>query len=965
MVRDFLSESRMRSAMGFLGIVGLVAAVGCDDNRTGTVGAVRLERGAHPLAQARYDIGLLAPDLRLENMSLVFKLSADQMRDRDALLADQLNPSSPSYHQWLTPEDYAARFGARPADIARATAWLQAHRLNVHSTSRLGARVTFSGTVADIQTAFHAEMHQYRVNNETHYAMATAPMIPAELADIVLALHNSHDFYPRPAIRSLPDYKNGATLGLAPADWAAVYDVAKLYSPGIGGKLLTGAGVTIAVVGVAQVGQGDINAFRTRFGLPASTVTMTLVPNTGAASASTGAGIEAYLDLEWSGGIAKNANIHYVFTGAADGNVDDATFYAIENNLAPIISESFGGCELGLPASDADVLQTLGAAANLLGITFLASSGDSGAAGCEPQNGPGLYVELPAALPGTTAVGGSEFPAGSITYNASGNATGYSNQEKVWNESATETAPGAGGGGISSVFSRPSYQSSVPTCTIVGTLPVQENPATMREVPDIALSAASGSNPYFIECTLNSTLTDCTASGIFPVVIPVGGTSAGTPSFAGVIALLNEAVGGRVGNINPLLYQLAASSPTAFHDLTSGSNEIQCKATEIGCSGLGVYGYAAAAGYDCATGLGSIDAYNLVAAWVALAPTASTIAAAPTTTSEGANVTLTANVTVANPNTSVLGGTVTFVFQSYLASGVPDLSWTLGTAPISGATTSTGTAALVTVIPPGLVNPAAQYVDVVAQYGGDTHHLASTSTLVRENFSPMTFCISPGSAAVGPDGGIQYSALGGVAPVMWVIDSDTTCDTNNNCSNIDQDSGVFNAGPQAGYVVVAGLDQEGAEGLSQVTVGSPTTQPPWGSTGPTPGVCPSSPDAGGSSDAGSTSDAGGFPDAGGTTDAGSTPDAGGSGNDAGAATDAGANLDAGTPADAGASTDAGTQPDAGSTSPSDSGTGSQPDAGSGGGSSGCGCTADPSGATAFAGLLTIGLRAARRRKQRR
>ena len=150
-------------------------------------GVVKLERGAHSLALSKYDVGPLDPNKRIENLSIVFKLSPAQQLDHDALLAAQLDPASPSYHEWLTPESYAARFGARPADIARTTDWLAARGLAVTRTSRLGARVSFGGTVGQLQDAFQAPMRSYTIGTETHYAMATAPSIPAALSDVVLA----------------------------------------------------------------------------------------------------------------------------------------------------------------------------------------------------------------------------------------------------------------------------------------------------------------------------------------------------------------------------------------------------------------------------------------------------------------------------------------------------------------------------------------------------------------------------------------------------------------------------------------------------------------------------------------------------------------------------------------------------------------------------------------------------------
>jgi subtilase family serine protease len=349
-------------------------------------GSLRLVRGAHPFARPEFDIGPLDPERRLTNLAVVFRLSPQQKIDRDALLVAQLDPASPSYHKWLTPDEYAARFGAKAADIARTRAWLAQQGLDVRSTSPLGARVNFAGRVADIQTAFRTEMHAYKVGNEVHYAMVTAPAIPPDLADIVLALHDTHDFYARPAqawTTTVPDavcpqgdpYCRASgvrgllenPVGLAPRDWATIYDVIPLYAMGVGGSPLDGSGAAIAIVGRSQISMNDVSAFRSTYGLPAPNLREWLVPDTGvAAQGSTGSAMEAILDTEWSGGIAPGATIDYVFTGADDSNVTDAAFYAIEQNLAPILSESFGRCELDQTPSDADTLGVYGSAANLL-----------------------------------------------------------------------------------------------------------------------------------------------------------------------------------------------------------------------------------------------------------------------------------------------------------------------------------------------------------------------------------------------------------------------------------------------------------------------------------------------------------------------------------------------------------------------------------------------------------------------
>ena len=810
-------------------------------------GYVPIARGAHPLARSEYDVGPLDPNKRIANLSVVFKPTPEQLSDRNALRDALTDPTSPSYHQWLTTAQYAARFGARAGDLARTSDWLAKQGLTVHEASPLGARVTFSGRVADLQTAFHAEMRQYRVAGATHYAMSTAPSIPAELADVVLAIHHTHDFHPRSMLRkgeSRQVIDGGLERGLGPKDWAAIYDVDKLYATGVNGTPLDGTGVNIAIVGIQEIAQSDIDAFRATFGLAQKDFTPIIAPNTGVADWGPG-GMEAVLDVEWSNGIAPGAHVDYFNTGVDDdGDPNASALYAIEQNIDSVLSESFLECEALYPASEQDVWDVFGSAANLLGITFLAASGDWGAAECSEYIGysgaSGLWTGSPANFPGVTAVGGTEFPSGSLTYGADGIVTGYGADEVVWLERANNVFV-AGGGGISNIYARPAYQSLIPTCTSVGTLPTNVTPSAMRQVPDIALTAGSigDNNPYWIECSIVDHLGgyECLHTGGFPSVFGLAGTSASAPSFAGVVALLNQATGGRLGNINPMLYTLARTTPSAFHDITSGNNEMLCASDEdIGCPGVNRYGYAATTGYDCATGLGSIDAYNLVRAWAALTPTTTAVVATPTALSEGTPVTLTATVGVTGTNAHALAGSVTFSFQSYGADGYPDLSWTLATKAITNGLTTGGTVEASVLVPAGIAQgTAVRPVDVVATYGGDEHHLASTSAKTRLTFAASGFCVSPSTAAFVPGGVGRFVVVGGRAPVRWVIDPnrDTTYDfSGNNRSSIDAKTGVFTAGTgNPGYVLVTAFDQYDTYSVALVTVGEPTKSLLWSDAG--------------------------------------------------------------------------------------------------------------------------------------
>ncbi|MBV9745533.1 MAG: Ig-like domain repeat protein, partial [Acidobacteriia bacterium] len=386
-----------------------------------------------------------------------------------------------------------------------------------------------------------------------------------------------------------PEYNSGGSHYLAPADYAAIYDIGPLYAAGI-----DGTGQAIAVVGQSNVLLSDIETFRNRNGLPANDPK--LIPYTGTPPGFNGSQIEGNLDLEWAGAIAPKATISYVY----GPNALAAVVYAVTSNTAPIITVSYGNCEIFSPGA---YYRSIGQQASAQGITILSATGDSGAAGCdaagaEPFATRGQMANFPAVLPEFTGVGGTEFSEGTGTYWASGNsanlgsALGYI-PEVAWNESVSYLL--SGGGGASIFFPRPFWQTGPG-------VPADQ----ARHVPDLALSSAAH-DPYLV-----------TYEG---VTIAVAGTSAAAPSLAGIVALLNQyqvsqgnlAAPG-LGNINPQLYRLAQAVPAAFHDITSGNNIVPCAQGSPDCL-TGSFGYAAGPAYDMATGLGSIDANVLVTQW--------------------------------------------------------------------------------------------------------------------------------------------------------------------------------------------------------------------------------------------------------------------------------------------------------------------------------------------------------------
>ena len=622
----------------------------------------------------------------------------------------------------------------------------------------------------------------------------------------------------------MPDGAIVDVPSIAPADFATIYDLNSLYTAGINGN-----GQQIAIAGQTDFNDADIAAFRAAFGLSVNPPVRVLVPNSGSAVVLDPDDLgESELDLEWSGSVAPAATIDFVFTGDnSNGGVFDAMVYAIEQHTAPILSVSYGQCETELAPSDAVFEEALGDAAAIIGMTVLSASGDTGAAGCDGQFSKaarhGEHVSLPAAIPTIVAVGGTQFQLTqanlSMYLDAQDNALSYI-PESGWNETQEDIEAGvgglgAGGGGVSGVFAKPYWQ-----------VPYTPND-NFRDVPDVALSASAAIMPYVV--SYSWTAADGDAQAPQPEALTaVGGTSAATPSFAGVLALVNQALATAnpnapvgLGNANPMLYALANNPATlnAFHDVTTGDNIVPCQSGSPSCptSAPFQFGYSCGPGYDQVTGLGSIDGANLVAAWKALTPTSTTLVANETGTTEGSPLTLTA--TVASQATSnQLTGAVTFYFETFDGQGNIDLSGNLGSVMITASTSPTegGTAMISTKAPAGFTGMA----KIGAFYGGDTHYLASWSSLSSVT-ATSTLVVCPTAVTLLPDQtGFTFTATGGGPPVAWSVLSDTTCARVNKvetCSTIS-DAGVFTAGPTAGTALVSALDTNYSYVTATVTV---------------------------------------------------------------------------------------------------------------------------------------------------
>ncbi|HXJ40254.1 MAG TPA: protease pro-enzyme activation domain-containing protein [Bryobacteraceae bacterium] len=639
--------------------------------------------GRHSAAEPRFDKGAVDAKLQMDYVVMMLKPSATQQADLDALLTEQQNPSSPNYRKWLSPEEFGNRFGLSSDDHSKVVAWLQSEGLTVKTSARGRNWVAFSGTAGQVGKSLHTTIHRFESNGEQHISNVTDPAVPEALADVVGGFLGLDDF-PMNSMAKMVGPVSENTIGtahyLAPADYGTIYNINPLYQQG-----LDGTGQSIVVVGQSEVSLTDLRAFRTRYNLPANDPKMLLY--NGISPGFNGAQLEGHLDLEWAGAIAPRATLYYVY-GA---NAFTATVTAINLNIAPIISISYGTCEIN--ASQA-FYRSIAQQANAQGITLLSASGDSGAGGCDAQGvlpfaEKGQSVDFPAVMPEVTAVGGTQFAEGSGSYWASTNSANGGSAlsyipEAAWNESGSIGLLSSGGG-TSRLYPRPAWQTGpgVPA-------------DSSRHVPDVSLSAA-GHDAYLV--TYNGGLA------------AVSGTSASAPSLAGILALLNHfQVANKfqkqagLGNINPELYRIAQTQPAVFHDIIDGSNIVGCGQGSPDCT-TGTFGYAAGPGYDMATGLGSVDATALVSQWNASLNDA-VVTLSTNATRVTVNDTLQVTVTVAPATgTAVPTGTV-----SISANGVA-----LGS---SGLTGSGGKLVASFTVPAYRLGPGTSIL--AAQYSGDS-----------------------------------------------------------------------------------------------------------------------------------------------------------------------------------------------------------------------------------------------------
>jgi uncharacterized protein (TIGR03437 family) len=606
---------------------------------------VTLRGNTHPLARAEYDQGAAPQNLPMERILLLLSRSPEQEAALEQLIEEQQDPGSAHFHQWLTPEQFGERFGPASEDIDRVTAWLTSYGFRVDRVANGRGTIEFSGTAGQVERALHTGIHSYLVHGEQHWANARDPQIPAALSPVVAGIVSLHDFPMKATRRNLgtfrkrsgdgkwvPDYtvtlSGEKTYLLAPYDFAKIYNVLPAWSAGI-----DGTGQTIAIVGRSNISLSDVRNFRSLFGLPARDPIVTL---NGADPGTSDVDNEAenVSDVEWAGAVAKGATINLVVSKSTitDGSALSSQ-YIVDNNVAPVVSSSYGSCELllmGQTRYTGDLWQQAAAE----GITVVVGSGDSGPANCDQSNQEamlGLQVNGIASTPYNVAVGGTDFDdvlqQTDAAYWSSSNdpATlasvksyvpetpwndscadpelvnyfGYASGEAFCNSALAQSLPGVvgGSGGASGTYAKPSWQAGV------NGIPADGH----RDLPDVSFFAGSGfKGQLYPSCQADNGGACNASSPGGPVTSGGGGTSYSAPAFAGVMALINQKTGSRQGLANPRLYQLAATqygsstnpatskacdasytiatgNACVFYDVTTGTIDVPCLKLSLNC----------------------------------------------------------------------------------------------------------------------------------------------------------------------------------------------------------------------------------------------------------------------------------------------------------------------------------------------------------------------------------------------
>ncbi|MFJ2160634.1 protease pro-enzyme activation domain-containing protein [Streptomyces sp. NPDC087856] len=478
-----------------------------------------------------------------KRIAVAISLTPRNDKSLDTFIADVSNPRSSSYGHYLTKAQFAARFGRTDAEVKQVKEYLRAQGLTVGKVHSGNLLVDATGTAAQLEKAFGTKLSTWKdaKSGRAFYANETAPTLPTAIAGLVsdvTGLNNRAQLHHQATDTVAP--RNGPGGGYTPAQLKGGYNVSSTY---------TGSGQKIALLEFDGFQQSNITKYDTNYSLGSPTPTVSKVD--GGSGALGDGQVEVELDIEVLHAIAPKANVT-VFEGPNSDAGEVDTYQAIVDSGIPTTSISWGASESQRTTSNINAVDAVFKAGAAEGLGFYAASGDDGSD--DAGNGT-TTVDYPASDPYVTGVGGTK-----LTVTSS-------------NAFSKEVAWSGGGGGKSSVFKIPSWQTAVQKTAGGG----------YRQVPDV--SAHANPSPG-VSIYSQGTWTS------------VGGTSAAAPEWAAFGALYNQqaAASGKanLGFANPALY---AAKGTGFHDITSGSNGA----------------YSAATGWDFTSGWGSYNAATLAA----------------------------------------------------------------------------------------------------------------------------------------------------------------------------------------------------------------------------------------------------------------------------------------------------------------------------------------------------------------
>ena len=503
----------------------------------------------------------------------------------DAFIAQVSNRRSAAYGRYRTPSQFSSLYGQTADNVKQVADYLRGHGLTVTSVSPTRTLIDATGPVSAVDAAFSItifDWHDPELNRD-FFGNDTQPSLPSSIAPLVVGVMGLNNHYPQhPLGATTPHVGGGPNGGYTPDQLKTAYDVQPLAA-----AAHDGSGQALGLFELAGFNQNNIDTYDVHYyGHTLTPVTAYLVD--GGPSNPTVGEVEAELDIEAVHAFAPGAAVAVWEGPNSDVGSMDTYSAMVNSNITPVNSTSWGDCEADVINNAAYVnsLDASFAQAAAQGQTFFAASGDFGPYDCNqvpntncttaPQC---LAVDFPASDPLVTAVGGT-------TLNLNANNT-YQSEAAWFNGTSGWGAPEGSGGGLSTFFARPAWQT--------GPGVINGSSSGGRQVPDVALDA-DPSTGFSIYTTSNGT----TGWG------DAGGTSAGAPSWAAMAAIYNQYAavpqtrGGRLGFANPSVYALASSSQSAlpFHDTTSGTNP---------------YGpYSPTAGWDYSTGWGTPDAGNLI-----------------------------------------------------------------------------------------------------------------------------------------------------------------------------------------------------------------------------------------------------------------------------------------------------------------------------------------------------------------